>query len=604
LRARTVSARADLAQTGGIDPVAALDARTGGLDPVAALDVYHAEHLPGAIDGRWLPGEDAEPRAAHAALLELLGDLASPTARPMNAWPAPIRAFLASTYSDPIDPAVEEQRVVAESLESISDALAEVESLPGALGREPCPAAAAIELVLSICRGSSVSPRQIAQGEPAIELLGWLDLPMDPASVLVVTGFQEGFVPAARRDDPFLPDGLRRRLALPCSDDRIARDVYAATVLLESKREIAFVSGRANGRGDPLLPSRLAFHAPGGGILERVERLRKKESPRRGRATGSEQPFRLPRLSQSIELASMSVTSFADFLRSPYFFYLRHVLGLETLDDRAREMDPRSSGSLAHAVLEEFGRGELRDSTDEREIASWLRRRVESLGQRRFGASPRPAVRLQLAQLALRFEHFARAQSRRAAEGWRIHEIEWKPRTEVQLELGPGERPMPLHGKIDRIDAREKPHSTRLEWAILDYKTGASAKDPEKAHRNRSGWKDLQLPLYTLLARELAEEAARKLDGAPALGYFTVGKDESETRVALARWTQADLESALEAARDVVRRVRRGEFFDLGRNLPEEPILLAIAGRGLVTPAEEEDGAENGEVSDGEEAAR
>ena len=49
--------------------------------------------------------------------------------------------------------------------------------------------------------------------------------------------------------------------------------------------------------------------------------------------------------------------------------------------------------------------------------------------------------------------------------------------------------------------------------------------------------------------------------------------------------------------------MRRGEFFDLGTKLPEEPILLAIAGRGLVTPAEEEDGAENGEASDGEEAA-
>ena len=151
---------------------------------------------------------------------------------------------------------------------------------------------------------------------------------------------------------------------------------------------------------------------------------------------------------------------------------------------------------------------------------------------------------------------------------------------------------MPLHGKIDRIDAREERGGTRLEWAILDYKTGASGKTPEQAHRNRNGWKDLKLPLYTLLARELGRE------GAPALGYFTVGKDESETGVALARWTDADLESAFEAARGIVRRVRRGEF-DLGRELPDEPILLAIAGRGLVAPVEEE----SSESLEGEEVA-
>lgn len=585
------------------DLEAALRARSGAIDPVAALDAYHARHLPAAIDGRWLPGHDQESRKVHAALLELLGDLASSAARPTKAWPAAIRAFLASTYSDPIDPKVEEQRVLAESLESISEALAEIESLPGALGEASCSAAAAIDLLLSMSRGSSVSPQPAAQGVPEIELLGWLELPLDPASVLVVTGFQEGSVPASRRDDPFLPDGLRRKLGLPCSDDRVARDLYAASALLSSRREVAFVSGRVDGRGDPLLASRLAFHVPRRGILERVGRLQEKQSPRRGRPVSGEEKFRLPRLERSIDLASMRVTAFADYLRSPYYFYLRHVLRLETIDDRAREMDARSSGSFAHDVLEEFGRGELRDSTDEREIASWLRRRVESLGQRQFGADPRPAVRLQLAQLALRLEHFARAQARRAAEGWRVHETEWKPRTEVRLDLGAGEPPMALHGQIDRIDVREKPGGTRLEWAILDYKTGASAKDPEKAHRNRSGWKDLQLPLYTLLARELAEGGASRLDGAPALGYFTVGKDESETGVALARWTPPDLESAFQAARDVVRCVRRGEFDDLGSKLPDDPILLAIAGRGLVAPAEEESGVENGEALEGEEVA-
>jgi hypothetical protein len=254
------------------------------------------------------------------------------------------------------------------------------------------------------------------------------------------------------------------------------------------------------------------------------------------------------------------------------------VLGLETLDDSAREMDPPAFGSLAHDVLEAFGRSELRDSTDERAIEGWLRAAVERIGRARYGASPLPAVELQLAQLARRFALFAREQARRAAEGWRIREVEWTPEERVVLPMGDGEEPMPLRGKIDRIDV----HAGSGAWAILDYKIG-QAKDPAKTHRSRGRWIDLQLPLYTLLARELG------LRGEPELGYFNVGKDGSETGIRRARWSAADLESALEAARDVVRRIRRDDFGETGSGFPDEPILLALAGHGLVEAAGSED---------------
>ena len=48
----------------------------------------------------------------------------------------------------------------------------------------------------------------------AIELRGWLELPWDDAPALVVTGMNEGMVPASGGSDLFLPDTLRRRLKL------------------------------------------------------------------------------------------------------------------------------------------------------------------------------------------------------------------------------------------------------------------------------------------------------------------------------------------------------------------------------------------------------
>jgi hypothetical protein len=47
-------------------------------------------------------------------------------------------------------------------------------------------------------------------------------------------------------------------------------------------------------------------------------------------------------------------------------------------------------------------------------------------------------------------------------------------------------------------------------------------------------------------------------------------------------WTDDDHEEALACARDVVRRVRRGEFFDLGRPRVYEPIFEALIGKRLI----------------------
>ena len=58
----------------------------------------------------------------------------------------------------------------------------------------------------------------------------------DDAPVLVVTGFNEGRVPAGVRGHPFLPDGLRTALGLPDDAARVARDLHALCAILHSGR--------------------------------------------------------------------------------------------------------------------------------------------------------------------------------------------------------------------------------------------------------------------------------------------------------------------------------------------------------------------------------
>ena len=118
------------------------------------------------------------------------------------------------------------------------------------------------------------------------------------------------------------------------------------------------------------------------------------------------------------------------------------------------------------------------------------------------------------------------------------------------------ESPVELLGRIDRIDRK----SGTNEIVVFDYKTSDEAKTPEKAHENSSRkpgverWRDLQLPLYQILAESLGYKESVKL------GYIVIPKKGDETGHRFAKWTKDDLNEAHDTARNVIRRLRNREF--------------------------------------------
>jgi hypothetical protein len=198
-------------------------------------------------------------------------------------------------------------------------------------------------------------------------------------------------------------------------------------------------------------------------------------------------------------------------------------------------------------------------------------------------------VQLQLEQLAHRLRGFATAQVKRRDEGWEIRETEWSP-SQGYVAFDVDGTPIRLTGRIDRIDH----HPETRRWAIWDYKTGESVDHPRNAHRRTDGgWKDLQLPLYCCLAVEVLGDAV------PAeVGYIALPRMETEIGFrGVDRWARGKndpetfeegMESALEAARQVVRRIRRGEFFTDEGFAPRDEIFAAIGGVGIISGSEEE----------------
>jgi RecB family exonuclease len=552
-----------------------------------ALDDYACDHVPARVDGPWLADEGLRGSAAraraleelHGALLGLLGPLSGGGSRSPGAWALALGELVARVWpEDDLGARSGPDWTHARALERLAELCAELREAGGGLEAAQLGAGELLELFAERLEGERLPPAPPQGSRPVVELFGWLELVLDDAPELVLTGANEGSLPQPSRAEPLLFEAARRALGVGAEDRRVARDTWALSAILASRPRTLVLSGRRSSQRDPRVPSRLLFRCPPAQLAERVRRAWPESSAEPAPAPLGRARYVPPSVAAPVP-TSMAVTSFRDYLASPYLFYVRHVLRLGTVDDRAQELDPRAFGTLAHAVLEDFGRSDLAGSCDEAAIAARLSEELDRLAERRYGGQARAAVRLQVEKLRRRLASFARWQARQSAEGWEIRHVEHAP-DGVELDG------MGLRGSIDRVDY----HAGQRRWRVLDYKTGDAALPPARTHLRSKRWIDLQLPLYRYLAQGLAG------DEPLAVGYVLLGRSESADPCCELALDEEGYASALELARAVIAKVRAGEFADVGREPPREPVLAALAGFGVAE-------AEPGEEPDDEEQA-
>ena len=567
---RLLNVAADYLESGRFPELAALvrhpaidswlaDEATRG-DWLTEMDAYYSSRLVAVLNKRKLAG------TKHGSALEdvcravegLLERLRGAARRPLSDWSEPIVELLLAVFGcATLDPNVDAQRTVLLACEKIHAVLRKYQSLHDYSRLEPSVTGAeALRLVLRGAQGESVAAKA---ERDAVELLGWLELPLDDAPALVVTQFNEGTVPASVNADLFLPNQLRHELGIEDNDRRWARDVYALSAIVASRPEVKLISGRRTADKDPLRPSRLLFACDDQTIASRaIKFFAERESLsdpnilpggiRPGQAVPKlETPLPEP---LAAPVTAMRVTEFRDYLACPYRYYLRHRLKLAEMADSDRELDGRAFGSLAHDVLKEFGETPVAESTDAVRIAAWLSESLDRNVARQFGEAPLAAVRVQVEQLRLRLARFADWQAEWREQGWRIEHVEIEP-ANGNASLIVDRTPMILHGRIDRIDWNEESG----EHLVFDYKTSDSAKTPEATHRKKGQWIDLQLPLYKYLTMAMG------IEGPIQLGYIVLPKDTAKTGPLLAEWSDDDLSSAIGVAEDVVRSVRAQSFW-------------------------------------------
>jgi hypothetical protein len=532
--------------------------RRGGTDfDLNALDEFHNSYLPTRMDGPRL----AESEFLQQAVERVERWLADATGRrPLREWAGIFTGILKAVYCGCGELLLdcEADRILHTSLERLLDSQSDLRTVPPALDR-PFAAKDAFDVAFeSVARG--VLP---PQADPdAIELLGWLELPLDNAAAVLVTSFNDGYVPTAAGADPFLPDALRARLGIEHNARRYARDAYAATVLARSKQRFACIVARRDAEQNPLVPSRLLFTGPDAETIARASRWAKgggSNAPIPASEPDRKTPFEVPRPTKaSRKPRPFSVTEFRTYLACKYRYYLKHVQGLAKVEDSGRELDGRGFGSLIHEVLEGWGNDPAwRQCGDAGQLAAHLTGRLRILAGERFSHG-RPAVRLQIAQVARRLEGFAEHQAGLIAEGWKIVFAE-SGRNSLTAEFtsSTGE-PVMLRGRIDRIDYHERDNIVR----ILDYKTADKAVPPDTAHRKQDQWIDLQLPLYRHLWRSEVPVDQVPADATVQLAYFQIPRECDAATVAVAEeWSDALLAEADEVVREVIAAILAEEFW-------------------------------------------
>lgn len=538
---------------------------------ISLLDRYANDHLHGRLAGKWLgdEGTQAALKATYDAVTALLPPDAG-QARSLTSWAEPMAAMLAQVYGDrQLDRRDKRDASLIDALAATARLLGELRQMPEPLTPE-VDFASALRLVLTIARGRALAP---GGGDAAVELLGWLELGLDDAPRLTVTGFNEGCVPQSGGADAFLPDGMRRNLGITDDQRRYARDMFLLHVIVNSRPDAVFIAGRFDARGEPLKPSRLALALQGRELARRVADFyaapvlseqdatahepRPRAAPLPAGRDNNLLPTCPPPLAKPIR--QLAVTAFRAYLACPYRFYLKYVLGLEAVDDAAAEMDALAFGSLGHDVLAWFGAGPLAHSENAAAIAAALSGELNRQARKHFGPQAPPAALLQIEQMRERLAAFAAWQADQTRQGWRIDPALIEKRVEARLDVDG--QPFTLVGRIDRVDL----HPDK-GCRVLDYKFGDSGDKPEKTHRrgpvNDKQWIDLQLPLYRHLAAAIGLDAAKV-----QLGYVVLPKKLADVRDQLADWSHDDLAAADEEACRVIRAVRDGVFWPPGEPL-------------------------------------
>ncbi len=419
---------------------------------------------------------------------------------------------------------------------------------------EKTDSAKTIKLICQLLVTEKLAPESETE---TVDIIGWLELPLDDAPVVVLTGMNEGIIPESKSSHVFLPNSLREKLNIQDNSRRLNRDRYYLRTIIETAEKVLVTAGKYSSKQDPLLPSRLLLDVSNNNQAKLINLFYNV-----GCAASMSTPVQLAppdvtnlyvspdRHAGSVsyienivldeKIKQLGVTHFKDFLECPYRFYLKQKK-INPCKELTKEMPAWQFGNVVHKVLEKFGKKVEAKTGDKDIIRSILEKLLDEVILQEFGKNPHVAVLIQKDSIIKRLNAFAVVQAKRIENNWEILE------TEQKLEIEFGE--YKINGKVDRVDGKISRRS------IIDYKTSSTIKDVYSAHCNKKEekWKDLQLPLY-------AYWDMKQNDGKiPETAYFIIQKDTKKIELLKYDWNEKEILDAVNIAKNIFKIINSGE---------------------------------------------
>lgn len=478
-------------------------------------------------------------------------------------------AVLLSTLREVVPP-------VRSGINEVCDAIEQVDRL--------APDLAAGDALALLEHALRTTESTVGHAPEGIPLFGWLEATAIPAESMIVCGVHGASLPAPPSNRGLLSPAIRERFQLASREQRLARDSFRLAGLVRRfGSRLHVLSPRTSTEGDPLPLPRIVLGARSDervatvALAEQVDRLAQQSaSPRwlvkRSAAAGGSARTRgfakiptparvLATGTEGDPLHALSVTDFQSYLSDPWRFWVERVLGLKAPEWGVRELVESRIGKVLHGAWSALAAPALAHEGSESVLADAAHQALDRAMAAELDSTTAEwpaAVQVQARRLHERVKWLARLEASQRAAGWFAAEAEWSivgPSSWCEaapiLELGPGEPPMPLKGRVDRIEV----NAASGAWRVLDLKSRGMAVTPAESHfkgKTERKWLDLQLPLYRFL---LSRDGVQ-----PQVGYMNLPADGRGAHVAMADradgWDESVFDAAVEEARRVVRALR------------------------------------------------
>ncbi|GEM_PF-1752524 len=389
-----------------------------------------------------------------------------------------------------------------------------------------------------------VSPLHIPfEGNPlkGIQVMGMLESRLLNFNRLFILDVNEGILPRSAKIDPLLPPALNPLVGLPSWRMREALFRYHFFRLVDGSRESVHVFYQRGVTGDEKrVRSRFVEQ-----LLLEEEMKRVKGAPDDSiedleRSLVDTFTLRLPALVKpevgrpdlyDKRLAAclsrqISPSLLDDYLTCPYRFYLGRIVGMPEVVGVQESQSAADVGAMVHEILDKAfsaNRGAALTPILLKKIRETALARVTPAVRERFSSLSDFRIELLAHLTCYRLNVFFSEAEKESSRYHRLRVVETEKTFETNLD------DYRIVGKADRIDAIEETPGAPVRWRILDYKTGKSAKTPNKKlgeflasfdfsdyslealARLRAVLHSIQLPVYLYLFREAAvpKEAER-----------------------------------------------------------------------------------------------